>query len=187
MHETGLRQLSGLMGIVEGATFDGILHVQGTALDTTEVAASLLLTEMFPDSASETAQTGLISAWERLLSIVPSSGQSIADRRLVVCAKYRAVGGLGKSYFEGTAEGRGYKIGTHVGVGDPHLRVADGEFVPFRADYGRADIDAVYDQGAGANMFTWRVFGTSVESDAALIALFQDLKPAWSELVFVNE
>lgn len=187
MHESAIRELSALMGIVEGTTFDGMLQVQGSILDMCETGAGLLLVEMFPDTTSDTAATGLVESWERVLQIVPSAGQAIADRRLVVCAKFRAVGGLTRSYFEEIARGRGYSIGTHAAVGDPHLRITDGDFPAFRADYGRADVGAVWDQGVGESADTWVVRGTSVESDTALIAIFQDLRPAWTDVEFVNE
>lgn len=166
-----------------GGQYDADKAIEATHLDAALAYADYLLLEMFPDSATV---EGLLANFERVYDIVPSSTATLAQRRQAALAAIRAKGGLTKSHFETMAQGLGYTIGLPA-VGDPHCRIVEGEFGPFRADYGQADVDEVYDQGTGASMYTWRVLGTDVETDTTLQTIFEALKTAGTEVVFANE
>lgn len=165
-----------------GSLFQQDLDIEGQHLDLAQVSATKLLSEMFPLEAEL-----LLSDWERVFSISPDPSSTLDERRFAVLSHDRATGGLTLSYYEELARGLGFRIGTHVTVGDPHLRISEADYPAFRADYGRADIDAVFDQLSGSSQYTWRVFGTSVSSNLSLQVLFNRLKPAWTEVIFIDE
>jgi uncharacterized protein YmfQ (DUF2313 family) len=180
-HYAALKQLlPGLpAGIDMGTDFDRSLWCIAVSLDVANDTAADLQQEILAATALRT-----LPDWERVCGIAPAAGATIPSRRLAVLAMLRATGGLNHSYFEGIASGLGYAIGP---TGDKHLRIVEDEFGPFRADYGRADIDAVYNQGAGASMYTWKAVGSLVESDTELQRHFENLKPAGTEVLFENE
>jgi uncharacterized protein YmfQ (DUF2313 family) len=164
-----------------GSIFETDLEIEADHLDNAETSAELLLQEFFPESSAL-----LLSDWERALGIVPADGASTAQRRLEIAAKDGATGGLSKAYFEQLAGGLGFSIGS-PGDADPHLRLRDGLYPPFRSDYAQADVDKIYDQGSGYSQYTLVVSGTSVESNTVLQELFNKLKPAFTEVIFINE
>jgi hypothetical protein len=177
-------------------TYDKLLRIKGKHLDTVETVAGELLSEMFPDttrdntsSANPTAGAspyGMLEYWEQKYLITPPTGATLAERRSVVIAYEAAIGGLSISYFEGIVEKLGYKIGTHAVVGDPHARLTDGDFPPFRADFSKAD-DKVWDQIPGTSYQTCCVRGTGVATDAILQDLINKLKKFGREVIYINE
>ena len=132
-----------------GALFDNVLLVCGTSLNVVERRGDWMLSEIFPNSpAAELAEYDaewptdaelLVAEWERQydLPAYTAGTGNLPARRLEIIAKVRAVGGMSKPYFENIAAGLDYNIG---GSTDPHLRIVDGEFLSFRADYGRVDV-----------------------------------------------
>lgn len=177
-----------------GGVFQGDSQIEYSSIEDLEAQAAHLLLTMFPDDIenldaldSDAAEEAM-SRWESVFAITPAGGASMSDRSADVIGKIRAVGGLNKSYFESLAEGLGYTIGLPA-VGDPHLRIVDGEYGGFRADYGQADITTIYDQEAGDGLdnYTWTVYGTDVESATSLQRLFNNLKPEGTTVVFTDE
>ena len=127
---------------------------------------------------------GTLEDFERVYNCIPESGDTVAVRQNRVIAALRAKGGLNVLYFEKIAEGLGYTVGP---IGSPHLQFSEGDYEPFRADYGQADIDTIYDQDTGYSMYTVVVTGTDVETDADLQARFEKQRCAGVEFVYVNE
>lgn len=162
-----------------GDTFETDLQIEGKHIDAVEDSAKTLQDEMFPDTT-----IALLADWERRYNINPPAGASVVQRRNAVIAKMRATGGINKAYFYNIANGLGFNIESST---DPHLRIAEGEYNPFMADYGRADIDAVYDQDSGYSRFTWVAYGTNVESHDILQSIFKELKPEGTQVAFTNE
>lgn len=160
-----------------GGVFRKDAEIEQFAVARADAVAVGLLEELFPDTTEE-----LVSAWERVYAITPQSGSTIVDRRKVLVAHVRATGGLNRAYYENIAEGLGYTIGA-PGDPDPHLRFVEGSYAPFRADYGRADIDAVWDPGGGISQYTVRVAGTGVSSDVDLQRALQ-VSPPVAGVVF---
>jgi uncharacterized protein YmfQ (DUF2313 family) len=173
-----------------GGSIDTALHILGKQLDKADESATFLLRAVLLDSELVSAEPDIaevvISGWERDLGLSPSIATSLADRRTSVIGKLRASGGLSRSFFENIAEGLGFNIGTHAEAGDPHLRINEGEFLPFRAGYSESG-DMVWDQGTGHSWATCLVIGTSVEDTDLLVSIFTDLCPPWAEFIFVNE
>lgn len=164
-----------------GGVFRQDAEIEQLAIDRLTVVVAALLDELSPSRTTE-----LLGAWERVYGIVPSVGATQAERRSVLLAHVRATGGVHRGYYESIATGMGYTIGV-PGDTDPHLRFVEGAYAPFRADYGRAGVDAVYDQDSGASMYTIQVRGTNVAADALLRELLDDQKPVGAELEFIDE
>ena len=181
-HFYALQQMAPSLGggFVFGGDFDALLRVWGRRFDELEYAAMGLLDEMFPGTISE-----LIGDWERVFAIVPAAGATLAERNAAVYAGWVACrGDLRISHFEAVARSLGYSIGA---TGAKHLRIVEGLYPPFCADFGRADVDAVYDQTAGVSAFTSVVFGSGVESDVQLQRIFNRLHTFGTEIVYRNE
>ncbi|MBN1130283.1 MAG: DUF2313 domain-containing protein [Chitinispirillaceae bacterium] len=191
---TILRQL--LPRIFTGPNIDKIIGIQGDALDDIETVAAELLKEMFPDTTRDNISSqnptpgaspyGLLEYWEAKYRISPSAGATLDQRRAVVIAHEAAIGGLSIPYFEGIVVKLGYTIGGPE-MGDPHARLTDGEYKPFRADISQADIDEVYDEDTGASRYTCCVYGTNVETDTVLQTILNRLKKTGREILFINE
>lgn len=156
-----------------------LLGVFAAELARLDLRAGEVVCEFFPGTASE-----MLNEWELVFFGAIQSGTP-EERRLGLLAKVSAYGGQSIDYFYGIAETLGYN--RYPSTTDPHIRIADGEFFGFRADIGRADVDKVYDQDTGNSIFTWSVYGTDVESDTVLQSLFNNLKPAHTEVFFHNE
>lgn len=163
--------------------------LEAEIFDDFDAVASELLTEMFPDTTRSTGTSpyGMLSFWEDVYGIIPPSGASDAQRRVVLLARINATGGFTIKYFEDIAVGLGYKIGTHGDVGDPHLRITDGDYPPFRTGYGKAGIGKIWNQEGYYSAYTWCVRGTSVSSDTNLQEIFDDLKPAGTQVQLIDE
>jgi len=177
--------------------FDKILRAKGKALDIVETLADELLKEYFPDTTrdntavdvptADASAYGLLEYWEAKHQIIPSVGATLEERRQILLAHEVAIGGLSLSYFEGIIESFGYSIGTHAEVGDPHARITEGDFPPFRAGFSVVGSSAVWDQNAGHSYHTSCIRGTSVESDTALQELIVKYWKANKEIIFINE
>jgi uncharacterized protein YmfQ (DUF2313 family) len=162
-----------------GDDFDRVLWIDGVALDRADEILEAAAEEVLPDAALK-----LLADWERVYGIVPLATATVTSRRAAVKAAKAATGGLNKSYFESLASALGYTIGT---VGSKHLRIVDGQHLPFRVAYSQIEIDRIWDQASGADSYTWQVLGSSVESDTVLQGLFERLKPAATTVIFINE
>lgn len=154
-------------------------HIEAAAINRADTAADALLEEIFADTATD------LASWERVYDITPESTATEAQRRQEIIAVVRATGGLSRSYFENLAKGLGYTIGA-AGSTDPHVRLLEGEYPPFRAGVSVAG-DAVWDQTSGASTYTVVVSGTSITTDTALQRLFNRLAPAHIEFTYQNE
>jgi uncharacterized protein YmfQ (DUF2313 family) len=170
------------------SNIDRILNIKGKYFDVRRASAQELLIEMFPNTTRSLSESpyGLLEVWEALFQITPSDLSDYDGRRAVLVAKYTAVGGLNSAYFERIAKAFGYNIGTHA-AGDPHLRISDGVYPPFRANISTIDEDSIWDQSTGFSAVTICVYGTNIESDLALKGLFIQYKPKGTEVVFINE
>lgn len=127
----------------------------------------------------EATVNGSLTDYERFYQCIPESGDTLAVRRNRIVAKIRARGGLNRLYFENIAEALGYTVGADIVI-------TEGDFAAFKADYGRADIDKVYDQGAGASQYTVVVTGDGVESDTVLQYRFDKQRCCGIEFSYVN-
>ena len=156
-----------------GGVFEDDVTLEGAQLDAAQVSAELLLREMFPQSAGDS-----ITDWERLYGITPDNGDMLQIRQLRVIAKMRERGGLSISYFTAIAETIGYIIiieellpGTD-GLGDEgrfrwRITFTNTPLVYFRAGQSRA----------GERLVSGPV-------ETALENLFNDLKPAHTQVIF---
>jgi uncharacterized protein YmfQ (DUF2313 family) len=164
---------------------DKIFRHIGKHLDSVDDLSDEFLAECFTKSTRDatTFADGLVEQWEEELGI-EFPAVLLADRQAQLNAKLRAVGGDNFAYFENIASALGYNIDSAV---DPHLRITDGDFLPFRADVSQADIDKVWDQEVGQSRATWCVRGTDVESDTDLQDIFNSQKPEGSDILFINE
>jgi hypothetical protein len=193
-HSVVLRKLMmRCFSAAETAENEQILRIYGKRLDLVSDAIAALREEMFEDTChplgdgtGDTSVYGLMEWWEDFYGITEPAATA-AERRLVLVAKRREKGGSNRVYFELIAEALGYKIGTHAEVGDPHVRLVDGEFPQPCGDYAWADVARTYDNSQGASLYTSRVLGTSVESDEVLQAIFEARKVFGTEIIYVNE
>jgi len=171
------------------SSIDKILKIIGKNIDSAQDIAHELKVELFPDttrSINESAY-GLLERWEATYEIVPEDPSDYASRRAVLTARVIAVGGFNEAYFLALAAVFGYQAGTHAEVGDPHIRITDGDFRPFTADQSIADFDSIWDQEPGAFSKTICVRGTDVEDDVYLIATLNKYKIKGTEFIFINE
>lgn len=159
------------------STLSKLLSVFASEVSLFEAAAAAIKAEIIPSTV-----TDMITEWEAALDI-PTSSDAIATRRARVIAKLRAVGGQSEDYFYSIAESLGYNISPSTT--DPHIEISTDNYPAFKAGLSHAG-DPVYSGGSGASMFTWRVSGTSVETDAFLQEILNKYKPAHTEIEFVN-
>jgi uncharacterized protein YmfQ (DUF2313 family) len=140
---------------VEGALFDRA----GTELEA-------LGKEMFPDSA-----TRLIARWEARYGLADGSALPLQRRRDLVVARKRSRGSLSIPFFVGLAATLGYQITIDEKVdNDPDKWRVNVQGTAIY--YFRAGISAAGDR------VTWWDMANTLES------IFQDLKPATSQVVF---
>jgi uncharacterized protein YmfQ (DUF2313 family) len=166
-----------------GNTFNTDIEIEGDLINNAETSATTLLDEMFIESCTE----GSIADWERIYGILPGDSDTLQQRRSSVIAKKLARGRLNREYFETIMEGMGYTIGG-AGSQNPHIRFVEGSaYKPFRADVSKADVDCVWDQDEGSNMFTMTIYGTSVVANEKLLLLINYLKVEGIETVFIDE
>ncbi len=164
--------------------FDGDIELEGKQLDTAQASADQLLTETFPDGASE-----LLVAWERVCGLTPAADSPMQMRRNAVVKKLRELGGLSRDYFVALASSFGWTI-------------TIDEYLPLMCGWGRSG-DVVYVE---ASRWIWRVnvIGQAVYSlragvsaagerltwwipDDVLETLIEELKPAHTAVIFNYE
>jgi hypothetical protein len=176
-HYFPLKQLFPLLRMEGDINAD--LDVEGLALDRASASADLLLSQVFPNSATDES----ILDWEYTYGLPPSS-DAVEYRRARVAHKKALLGGLSIDYFYSVAATMGYG---RVGSGSfLQILIEDGVYAPFRADVSKADIDAVYDSTNGGETSTWRVSGTWVGGNTVLQALFNDSKPPQTSIEFIT-
>lgn len=174
-----------------GGVFESDLEIEEEHIGNCETRARYLLYALFPDMIpelevidSDLAELSM-SRWETTYDITPPAGATMSQRAEEVLGKIMATGGLNRPFFEGLAQNFGYSIGLPT-IGDPHLRITDGDYPPFRAGYSSAG-DPVYDGDESKTNLTWTVRGTNIESNSALQDLFNNLAPLGTVVVFTNE
>jgi len=173
-----LEALLKLSPVVIDGEYVNSLTADATVLDTAFNDCIAVNHEIFVNTATE-----LLSAWERIYQV--ASDTDIAVRRQNMLKALRAYGGLNIGYFYGIAQALGYTIGV-AGSADPHLRIADGVYSPFRVGISVIG-DEIYDQDGAYSIHHFIVYGTSVETDTVLQATINELKPAWTTVEYVNE
>jgi uncharacterized protein YmfQ (DUF2313 family) len=157
-----------------------LLYCFGAELARAEQRQKDILTESIASTASET-----LIEWETCFNLVHTGTTLERQGRIVAALRQVGSGGQSISFFYSIAKGLGYNVSPSTT--DPHLRIADNLYYGFRADYGQADIDSVYDEDSGSSDYTWEVLGTNVSTDTTLQAIFNKLKPAHTEIVFIDE
>jgi uncharacterized protein YmfQ (DUF2313 family) len=162
-----------------GSTFSKFLNVFANEMQRFQGRCDVAQGEMLPSTVTET-----IAEWEAEYGIVPGVSDTLAVRQARLHAKYLADGGQSAEYFLTLCAALGYNVG---GSTNPHIRITQNDFRPFRVGISKVG-DPVNDNVTGSSAFTWVIRGTNVETDAALIALFNyDIIPAHTEVMFVNE
>jgi uncharacterized protein YmfQ (DUF2313 family) len=169
------------LGEMEGE-HDIELDVRGLSLDRADDLAKLLTNEIIPSTATDNSDIGMIGEFEQVFEIASDDARPLSARRSEVMARLVAPSGLNADFYYRIAESLGYN--RYPSNTDPHIQFVKGEFLPFRVGISLVGIDAIYDQTSGSSRFTWTVQGTNVESDYVLQYIFNDLKPARSEVIF---
>lgn len=153
--------------------FDADIELEGKQLDDAQTSADLLLREMMPQSAGVS-----ITDWERVCGLSPDDDDTLQTRQLRVIAKLRERGSLSLPYFGALAADMGYTASVEEllantdGLGDEgifrwRITFTGTPLVYFRAGQSRAG-DRLVD-------------GPVVD---ALEGLFEDLKPAHTQVIF---
>lgn len=161
-----------------GTDFLNDLLIEGKQLDLSNSDLDFLILNLFPDTTIQ-----LLEKFELLYDCYVPNGLTQAQRRQNLIAKMRAGGGLNKIYFYNIAAALGYNIESGV---DPHLSIVDGNCPLFRADVSMAD-DPLYDNESGIGAFIWTVRGSFVSTDYRLRYIFEELKPAGTQVSFEDE
>lgn len=154
-----------------------LLSVFGMELNNIGHNMRLIFQDMLPKKVT----SSMIDAWESAYGLTSDNGLTVENRRAILLAKVRATGGQSVEFFYQLAEAKGYN--RHPSTTDPHIQITTGDFPAFRAGISAAG-DKVYDGTTGASIYTWKVKGTSVSTDTALQSLFNQLKPAHTEIIF---
>lgn len=168
---------------IEGV-FDDDLAIEGKHLDSAQVDAEKLLSDIFPDTASSS-----IADWERLYEIVPDPDSTLQARRSEVVRKFKERLGLSRQFYINLAQLYGWTI-------------TIDEFWPFMCGWNQTG-EMLYAENA---KWCWRVnvsrtpiyrfrVGESFAGErltwwpanTALEALITDLKPAHTAVVFNYE
>lgn len=154
-----------LAGPALSAELEATANVQQGVVDSAAVVANA----MHPSTADLPA----IASWERVLALTPLPNATPENRVQAVLAKLGELGGLSRSYFVRLAASQGYGIS----ISEPRA---------FRVGISRCG-DRLYGEDV---VFLWLVTINSRPpggDDAALQALFDDLKPAHTLCQFVSE
>lgn len=171
-----------LIPIELGDTADQDMAVEGLSLDRAQESAVRLLANIFADTCYE-----LLLDWERVYGLSPEPGLSTGVRVAALVAKIRARGGLSRPYFINLAAALGYEIEIDEptefmagwsGVGD---ELTHEDIVYFWWVNVLNESIPVYYFYAGSNGAGDRLCDFD-ESD--LVKLFQELKPAETEVFF---
>jgi uncharacterized protein YmfQ (DUF2313 family) len=153
------------------------LKIFGNALSTIGTEINKILLDTHPSKS-----TYMQAEWESELGLSPYSGDTIATRNERIAAAYAATGGQSIYYFYSIAEKLGYN--RYPSTTDPHIRIQDQQFFPFRVGISKVGVDKLYSQTSGYSRHTWTVSGTSVTTDTTLRELFEKYKPAHTEIVW---
>jgi uncharacterized protein YmfQ (DUF2313 family) len=167
--------------------FAGDLAVEGASLDTAQAWAETLLTEMLASRAYI-----LLSDWERVTGIVPSTDEPLQSRRDRVVRKLRELGDIKKPYYEALARSFGYEF---------YIQ----EYIPTMAGWVCAG-DELTTNDDPAILFIWNahIFGQSIyyfhagQSAAGerlawwrqaeeLELVLEELRPAHVKFIFAYE
>jgi len=162
-----------LFPVEMGGDFEKDLELEGKLLDEAQARAEELLREIFPDTANE-----LLSEWERVCGLTPGASDPLALRRERVIQKLRELGRLDRAYYVALAATMGFAISIEElppnveGHGEEsifiwRIHVAGTPVYYFRAGESRA----------GERLCWW-------PAATALEGLFQDIKPAHTQLIF---
>ncbi|MCE5274870.1 MAG: DUF2313 domain-containing protein [Deltaproteobacteria bacterium] len=157
-----------------GGVFDADIELEGSLLDEALTSSEQLLAEIFPEQANE-----LLTDWERVCGLTPGASDTLQLRRQKVVAKLREQGSLCRNYYIELAAYLGYTITIEElasgaeGYGDEGIfvwRVTVANNTPIY--YFRAG-----DSSAGDYLLWWPV-------QTAIEGLFEDLKPAHTQIIF---
>lgn len=157
-----------------------LIEVIGDFFDDIASDADFVETQIDPHQA---VVDGSLTDFERFYNAAPSGGDTVDIRRNRVVSKIRIKGGFNIQKFVDIATALGYVYGD---TGDKHLILSEGDYAPFRADRGRADIDRVYDQDSSLSQYTVVVSGTDVETDNDLQSAFNRIHCAGTNFIFSN-
>jgi uncharacterized protein YmfQ (DUF2313 family) len=150
-----------------GPRLSAWIDAEAAALQAARDGGDTLLARMHP----ATADTD-VSSWERLYALTPAPSDSLAKRIQVVLAKMGELGGISRAYFVRLAASQGYGIT----ISEPRA---------FRCGISRCG-ERLYGEDV---VFVWDVTINTRPvggDDAALKALFNDLKPAHTQCDFVE-
>lgn len=148
-----------------GQQISAELTGEGNALQAAEEAANQVALGIVPLTQNE-----LIPDWERVLGLTPSPVETMDERLLLIKAKLNELGGLSIPYFINLAKSLGYTIT----IDEPQ---------PFRAGVNRAG-DRLFIEEI---IWVWQVnvYNHQTEAlDIQLVAMFNDLKPAHTFVMF---
>jgi len=148
-----------------------VIEVIADLFDAIDSLIDTILIEMNPLTATI---SGMLPEYERYYQCTVVIGDTVEIRRNRVVATIRNRGGLDRAAFYRLADAMGYTIGTGIKA----ISLIEGHYYPFRAGYGRAGIDKIYDQTVGASLYDVIVSGNDVETDTTLQFLFNKQKAA---------
>lgn len=156
-----------------------MLEVIGDFFDdiSTDIDSVLTQMDLFQSDAD-----GSLPDFERFYRIPVLSGATVAERRSRVIARIRARGPLNYLKMYSIADALGYSIDSGV----KYLTVTEGIDRLFRAGYGMAGINQVWNQSTGGSMYDVIVTGTDVETDAELQFLINRLRLQGTNFIFEN-
>lgn len=155
----------------QGETVGAVITGEANALQAAIDSAQAISDAMDPQVADNAA----LAEWERTLAITPRPDASLAMRAQAVLAKLAALGGLSIPYFTRLAAGMGYG----VAITEPRA---------FRCGISHCG-ERLYGEDV---VFVWQVTitsrpaGADATTDAALQAVFDDLKPAHTLCQFLE-
>ena len=166
-HYNALRKTFPVKALLEDTVFDSVLQLDGHHLDDAYDLGKALLREVHPDTAEQ-----LIAGWERIHEL-PATG-TLAVRQARAKAARAATGGLSRAYFIALAAAMGYTV-----------TITEGSSLIFIVHSTKPPATAL-----PAALFTpdvawtWYVAVASVTEAPDLERLFEELKPAWTEVSF---
>ncbi len=162
-----------LFPVEMGGDFDTDIGVEGKHLDAAETRCGDLLREIFPDRAAES-----LLDWERVCALTPEAGEVPESRRQKILAKIRERGGLSIAYFMGLADTMDFDISIEElqpnveGHGPESIFIWRVHVMNQPVYYFEAGVSE-----AGQELCSWN-------NQGGLEGLFQELKPAHSQLIF---
>ncbi len=172
-HKDVLRQL---FPIELGGVFEDDIALEGKQLDDAMSRAESLLGEIFADIANET-----IMDYERVYGLTPVDTDTLQVRRDRVVAKMRARGALSRPYYVMLAATMGYDITIEQLAPNAETYGPESIFIwrivahDTPTYYFRAG-----ESEAGERLLDWL-------DDNALEGMFEDLKPAHTQLIWAYD